>query len=153
MGNLWRVTDVSYAVNACQLCSSAPNTRCNHCSGRSLFIPSRLFFCSFQCIVLEGKLALKTNPKPPCLSTAGDCYWPQLLLLRLITSIWACSIPLPVTPTCNTYTFLSAKNNILKSIRLPHRLPISPYYNYSESITSEANYALFCPIFFFPNGQ
>lgn len=114
---------------------------------------SRLFFCSFQCIILEGKLALKTNPKPPCLSTAGDCYWPQLLLLCLITSIWACSIPLPVTPTCNTYTFLSGKNNILKSIRLPHRLPISPYYNYNESFTSEANYTLFCPISFFPNGQ
>lgn len=36
------------------------------------------------------KLALKTHPKPPCPSTAGDCYWPQLPPSCLITSIWGC---------------------------------------------------------------
>lgn len=36
------------------------------------------------------KLALKTHPKPPRPSTAGDCYWPQLPPLCLITSIWGC---------------------------------------------------------------
>lgn len=36
------------------------------------------------------KLALKTHPKPPRPSAAGDCYWPQLPPLCLITSIWGC---------------------------------------------------------------
>lgn len=78
-------TDVRRGA-ACWPCCS---TRCSHCSHRghsvlSAAAPRALPHC------FPWKLALKTHPKPPCPSTAGDCYWPQLPPSCLITSIWGC---------------------------------------------------------------
>lgn len=74
-------TDVPGAAAPC----AARSARCSHCSAAPhSAAPRPLPHCSSR------KLALKTHPKPPRPSTAGDCYWPQLPPLCLITSIWGC---------------------------------------------------------------
>lgn len=149
LGYFVRVTDVPCAVDVCQLCSSAPNTRCSYCSSGSLFIRSRLLLCSFDFIVLQGKLALKTNPQPLSL----NCRW--LLLAPAATlvldyfhmGLWwdVVSMYRFLHPETHTLYYLqrTISPNLLDS---PHRLPISQHYNYDKRLTSEANYTLVAPL-------